>query len=137
MNPIPASPSVVLENHKSRLDGVVLRRTNFQEANLSGSSLVGVDATRAIFTKANLSGVNLQTANLQDAALNSANLSDADVRGCSFTPHTNLNGATVTGLKIDRRALRMLGETHGGLTDANLAELNIYDDQAKLTTHFG
>jgi hypothetical protein len=121
----------------AQLEGVDLRRTNFQEANLSGASLAGVDATRAIFTKANLSGANLNNANLRDAVLNSANLTGADARGCSFTPTTNLRGAIVTGLKIDRRALRMLGASHAGLTDADLAELIVDDDQAKLTMHFG
>ncbi len=122
---------------KARLDGADLRRANFQEANLSGASLIGANAARAIFTKANLTGAILTNANFRDAVLNAAILTGADARGCSFSPGTNLKDATVTGLKVDRRALRMLGPAHAGLTDADLAALKVDDDQAKLTTHFG
>ena len=122
---------------KSRLDAMDLSRTVFQDVNLSGASLVGAIAKRAIFTNANLSDANLSKADFRDADLNFANLTRADVRGCTFTPDTNLRGATVTRLKIDRRALRMLGAIHGGLTDADLAEIDIHDDQIRVATAFG
>lgn len=121
----------------ARLDGMDFRRTNLQEADLTGARLMGVTAIRAVFTKACLSRADLRTANLKDAMLNSADLSQADVRGCSFSPQTNLKGANVAGLKIDRRALRMLGGDHAGLNAADLAELEVHDDQVKLTTSFG
>jgi len=126
---------IVLQN--ARFDGMDLRRAIFQDANLVGASLVGVNAVRATFTKAKLGGADLRTGDFTDAQFNSADLSHADVRGCWFSPDTNFNGATVTGLKIDRRALRMLGNDHAGMTAADLAELQIEDDQVKLTTHFG
>lgn len=121
----------------ARLDGMNLRRTVLQDANLNNSQLVDVVAVRAILTAAKLNNADLRNADLRDAQLLSADLTGADVRGASFTPETNLKGALVQGLKIDRRALRMLGDSHGGLTAADLAALDVHDDQVKLTTSFG
>jgi hypothetical protein len=122
---------------QARLDGLDLRRANLQDANLTGANLSRSQAIRAVLTKAQLVGADLRSADLRDAQLNSADLSRADVRGCWFSPATNLKGTRVTGLKIDRRALRMLGADHGGLTAADLADLEVDDDQVKLTTSFG
>jgi hypothetical protein len=119
------------------LEGMDLRRTVFQDADLSRAHLVGALAVRSVLTKAKFVGADLRNADLRDAQLNAADLTAADVRGCSFTPETNLNGATIQSLKIDRQALRMLGDRHGGLTAADLAAIEIHDDRVKLTTGFG
>lgn len=119
------------------LDTLDLRRTNFQDAKLQGGSLRSVVAVRAIFTKADLSNADLRGADLRDASFNSADLTGTDVRGCSFSAGTNLNGAKVRGAKIDRQALRMLGVKRGGLTEGDIASMEIHDDLVKLTTGFG
>jgi len=119
------------------LSGVDLRRSNFQDSDLSGAELTCVRATRALFTKADLSGADLRSSNFTDAQFNAATLDSADFRGCTLSPDTNLKDASVKKLKMDRRTLSMLGASRGGMTDAALAQLEIDDDRAKLTTHFG
>ena len=122
---------------KARLDGADLRRANFQAADLSGASLMGVEAVRASFTQAKLAGADLRGADLTDASLLSADLTAADLRGVSFSPYSNLKGAKVGGAKIDRQALRRLGPLRGGLTDGDIASMEVHDDLVKLTTGFG
>jgi hypothetical protein len=122
---------------EARMDGLDLRRSIFQEANLANASLIGVDATRAIFTKADLTGAKLARACFNDTQLNAAKLDGADFRGGTFSQGTNLRGASVTGLKINQRTLRMLNSERGGMSEAHQAELHVYDDQAKLLSHFG
>ncbi len=119
------------------LNGADLRRTNFQEADLNRAQLQGVEAVRTTFTKANLAGADLINSDLKGAQFNSADLRGADVRGCSFSPDTNFRGAKVTGMKIDRQGLRMLGAERGGLTDGDLSGMTVHDDLVKLVTGFG
>jgi hypothetical protein len=121
----------------AKLDYLDLRRCIFQQTTLTNASLSGVDAVRAIFTKADLREADCRYASFRDAQFNAANLTSADMRGCEFTPGTNLRGTIVKGMKIDRHALRSLGPAHGGLTDADLSELIVYDDQVKLASSFG
>jgi len=119
------------------LDTLDLRRANFQDARLEGATLRTVIGVRAIFTKAVLTGSDLRGSDLRDASFNSANLEGADLRGCSFSAGTNLKGAVVRKAKMDRQALRMLGAKRGGLTEGDIASMEIHDDLVKLTTGFG
>jgi hypothetical protein len=123
--------------NKAVLDGANLSRSVFQDAALAEVSLRKVNGTRAIFIKADLTGADLTEGNWSDTDFTSAILKGADLRGCTFTPQTRLNSAQVSGMYIDLHSLRMLGDSRGGLTTADLATLNITDDQAKLITSFG
>lgn len=114
-----------------------LRRAVFQRADLSHANLRKADATRAVFTNADLVGADLRGARLEGAVLSVARLRKADLRGAKLSPMTRLDGADVTGMKIDRHALRMLGPELGGMTAAALAEVELHDDQMKLATSFG
>jgi hypothetical protein len=119
------------------LDGVELFRTVLQEADLSNASVRGVHAVRAICVSANFRGADLTDGNWAHADLSYADLRDADLRGCNLSPQTNLKGAQVSGMRIDLQSLRMLGAQRGGLTEGDLATLEISDDQTKLTASFG
>lgn len=119
------------------LDALDLRRTVFQDSHLEGATLRNVLGVRAIFTKAILSGSDLKGSDFRDASFNSANLEGADLRGCSFSAGTSLKNAIVRKAKIDRQALRMLGANRGGLTEGDIASMEIHDDLVKLTTGFG
>ena len=120
-----------------QLAGRDLRGAVFQDADLGGADLRAVEAVRAVFTKARLVRADLRGANLCDAVLLSADLTGADLRGCRLTPDTRLHGATVKGARIDLQSLRMLGPELGGLTQADLAEMEVHDDLATLTRGFG
>jgi len=121
----------------AKLNNLDLRRTNFQDSNLTEADMRGVLAVRAIFTKANLEKADLRGSDLRDALFNAADLRGADLRGCSFSSGTNLKGAKVEGAKIDRQSLRLLGQQHGGLSEGDVASMNVHDDLVRLTTGFG
>ena len=122
---------------RALLDDVDLSRSVFQDAKLNDASLRNVRAKRANFVKADLSGADLRDGDWSETDFTSANLEGADVRGCTFTPETQLQGAHVKGMRVDRHSLRMLGDRQGGLTSADVATLDIEDDQAKLIISFG
>lgn len=121
----------------AHLDGAELFRTVLQEADLSGASARGAYAVRAICVSAKFRGADLTDGNWAHADLSYADLRDADLRGCNLSPQTRLKGAQVSGMRIDLQSLRMLGAQRGGLTEGDLATLEVSDDQTKLTASFG
>jgi len=120
----------------ANLKGANLFRTNLNGLTLNDARLAGAKAERALFIGTKLMGADLREADLREADLSRADLTKADLRGC-WTRKANLTGARVKGMKIDRRGLRALGSDYGGLTPADLADLDVEDDQVKLATTFG
>lgn len=128
--------SSTLELKNARLDGANLFRANFNNLDMSGASLLGVKAERMVCIGTNFYGADFRHAVLDGADFTSADLRNADLRGAS-TSGMKLNGAKVKGMKIDRHGLLSLGQSCGGLSDADKAALEVEDDKLNLALSFG
>lgn len=88
------------------LEGAVLRRTDFAEANLSEAILSNTDLTDAVFDRANLEKADLRNSNLTSgkfasAQLYSANLENAIITGADFRK-ADLRDAYLLGADVER-----------------------------------
>lgn len=136
-------------------DLVHLRRVNLNNANLKKADLSGADLREAQLMYADVSEANLRGANLSSADLRGTNFSNADLRGADlrkasmgavilqgsdlrgakFSSKTNLEGAVVSGAKIDRYSLECL-ENYGGLTLGDRMYMEIEDGVALLRASY-
>lgn len=89
---------IKLENNN--FDGARLRKTRFNYASFSGSSLRGADLRRTTFYKTNLEGLDLRDADCREARFEFANLSGAQIAGANFTGaslrRTEMEGCELT-----------------------------------------
>jgi uncharacterized protein YjbI with pentapeptide repeats len=104
---------------------------DFQNLDLSGAQLDGVDLRGANFIGAQLSRANLCNARLDGVKLAIANLSDADLTGACLRDAklvgANLNRAILAGADLAGANLDGADLSNADLTDTNLAGTDLSD----------
>jgi uncharacterized protein YjbI with pentapeptide repeats len=91
----------------SHLEGADLRQAHLEETNLDHAHLEGANLESAHLERANLRYADLKRADLDSAHLEGADpigahLEGATLNGASFDKVTQLNNATLTGVRLDR-----------------------------------
>lgn len=125
--------------------GVKASGCNLVDSYWTGASLDSAICINAVVSRGLMNGIKATNANFVDASLDdcifdSANLGHAmlhraSIRGCKFNSKTNLEGADVRDCAVDRHSLDGLRD-YGGLTAADLAEMDIRDDVALLRSRY-
>ena len=114
------------------LSGAILNGVNLNGANLSGANLNGAHLNSAYLNDADLQGAHLRGVDLIDAHLKRAILIDADLQGGALLIRAKLQGAYLTGAKLQRANLnhaKLIGAHLSGvkLQGAFLNEANLTD----------
>ena len=116
------------------LQGLDLSRANFKGATLvdtqlQGSNLVGVNATGANFERANLSGAALSNSNFDKTNMRQADMTGSNLNDASFS-RADLTGARINRTEMYRvdlsgANLTMVQAQEAYLTRANLNDANL------------
>lgn len=104
--------------------GMILRKANFENADLVRANLRGANLESAILRVADLRGANLREANLDDADLIGADLRGAYLYGARLTG-AKLIGADLRGADLRRSVLREANLRKAWLQRADLSDADL------------
>jgi hypothetical protein len=111
----------VVDLRGAQLTGTTLIGVNLRKADLRGANLIRADVRNANLTDADLSGARLWEADLTDADLKCASLSRASLNG------TRLTRADLSRARLDHALLRATELTGANLYRTHLHGADVYD----------
>tara|TARA_B100000315_G_C14582441_1_gene591208 strand:- start:479 stop:1129 length:651 start_codon:yes stop_codon:yes gene_type:complete len=127
----PAMIKKMLASHALWLNtyGLVGKRANFMEMDLSGHNMIHVELAFAELRISNLSNIDLRWANLCNATLSGSNFSGADLGEANLIEATltaaYLNGTDLTGANLKGASLAMADLSGASLRFANLTNADL------------
>jgi len=116
--------------------GATLHRAVFKRAEASYAKFDRADLSDADLSNARLRGCGFFATDLSNANLCEADLSEATAIAVTVNETTDLTGATVNRLRIEKHSLEALRD-HGGLTISDRFLMDIVDAAATLKFSYG